>query len=70
MSADGWTMTTSHASIYQKLFNKSFPAHDAMEDVEAVRKILLNSSLNISDKMLTEIRCTTKQAENDMKYLQ
>ena len=69
MSTDGSTVKTNQASIYQKLFNRSFPAHDAMEDVKALRKILFNSSLNISDEMLTEIMCTTKHAENDMKYL-
>lgn len=68
MSTDGSTVKTSQASIYQKLFNQSFPAHDAMEDVKALRKILFNSSLDISDEMLTEIMCTTKHAENDMKY--
>lgn len=40
-----------------------------MEDVRPLRKILFNSSLNISDDKLTEITCTTKHAENDMKYL-
>ena len=40
-----------------------------MEDVRALRKILFNSSLNSSDEMLTEIMCTTKHAENVMKYL-
>lgn len=69
LSTDGSTVKTNQASIYQKLFNKSFPAHDAMEDVRALRKILFNSSLNISDEMLTELMCTTKHAENDMKYL-
>ena len=69
MSTDGSTVKTNQVSVYQKLFNQSFPAHDAMEDVRALRKILFNSSLNISDEMLTEIMCTTKHAENDMKYL-
>ncbi len=69
MSTDGSTVKTNQASIYQKLFHRTFPAHDAMEDVRALRKILFNSSLNVSDEMLTEIMCTTKHAENDMKYL-
>ena len=45
---------TSQTSIYEKIFNKSFPAHDAMEDVKALRKILFDSSLIICDEMLTE----------------
>ena len=40
-----------------------------MKDVRALTKILFNSSLNISDEMLTEIMCTTKNTDNDMKYL-
>ena len=68
-SPDGSVVKTSQTSIYEKLFNKSFPAHDAMEDVKALRKILFDSSLNICDEMLTENMCTSKHAENDMKYL-
>ena len=59
ISTDGSTVKTNQASS----------KHDAMEDVRALRKMLFNSSLNISDEMLTEIKCTTKHAENDMKYL-
>lgn len=69
MSTDGLTVKTNQASIYHKLFTQTFPAHDAMKDVRALRKILFNSGLNISCKMLTEIMCTTKHTENDMKYL-
>ena len=68
-SPGGSVVKTSQTSIYEKLFNKSFPAHDAMEDVKALRKILFDSSLNICDEMLTENMCTSKHAENDMKYL-
>ena len=68
-SPDGSVVKTSQTSIYQKLFNKSFPAHNAMEDVKALRKILFNSSLNICDEMLTESMSTCLHAENDMKYL-
>jgi len=68
-SPDGSLVKTSQTSICQKIFNKSFPAHDAMEDVKALSKILFNSSLNICDEMLTESMSTYLHAENDMKYL-
>lgn len=40
-----------------------------MEDVRALRRIVFDSRLNISEDMLTENTSTTQYAENDMKYL-
>ena len=40
-----------------------------MEDVRALRRIVFDSRLNISEDMLTENMSTTQYAENDMKYL-
>ena len=40
-----------------------------MEDVKALRRIVFDSRLNISEDMLTENMSTTQYAENDMKYL-
>ena len=66
--SDGSTVKLNQQSIYQTLFHESFPAHDAMEDVRALRRIVFDSRLNISDDMLTENMSTTQYAENDMKY--
>ena len=66
---DGSTVKLNQQSIYQTLFHKPFPAHDAMEDVRALRRIVFDSRLNISEDMLTENMSTTQYAENDMKYL-
>ena len=67
--SDGSTVKLNQQSIYQTLFHESFPAHDAMEDVRALRRIVFDSRLNISEDMLTENMSTTQYAENDMKYL-
>lgn len=40
-----------------------------MEDVRALRRIVFDSHLNISEDMLTENMSTTQHAEKDMKYL-
>ena len=56
-------------SIYQTRFRELFPAHDAMEDVRALRRIVFDSRLNISEDMLTENMSTTQYAVNDTKYL-
>ena len=62
--SDGSTVKLNQQSIYQTLFHEPFPAHDAMEDVRALRRIVFDSRLNISEDM-----STTQYAENDMKYL-
>ena len=67
--SDGSTVKLNQQSIYQTLFQEPFPAHDAMEDVRALRRIVFDSCLNISEDMLIENMSTTQYAENDMKYL-
>ena len=62
--SDGSTVKLNQQSIYQTLFHEPFSAHDAMEDVRALRRIVFDSRLNISEDM-----STTQYAENDMKYL-
>lgn len=69
VSSDGSTVKLNQQSIYQTLFLEPFPAHDAMEDVRALRRIVFDSHLNISEDMLTENMSTTQHAEKDMKYL-
>ena len=66
---DGSTVKLNQQSIYQTLFHEPFPAHYAMEDVGALRRIVFESRLNISEDMLIENMSTTQYAENDIKYL-
>ena len=66
---DGSTVKLNKQSIYQTLFHEPFLAHDAMEDVRALRRIVFDSRSNISEDMLIENMSTTQYAENDMKYL-
>ena len=40
----------NQGSIYTHLFNEQFDAHDALEDVKALRRILFDSSLSLSEK--------------------
>lgn len=69
VSSDGSTVKLKQQSICQTLFHEPFPAHDAMEDVKALRRIAFDSCLNISEDMLIENMSSTQYAENDMKYL-
>ena len=69
VSSECSTVKLNQQSIYQTLFLEPFPAHDAMEDVRALRRIVFDSHLNISEDMLTEYMSTTQQAKKDMKYL-
>ena len=69
LSPDGSKVKLNQQSIYQTLFHEPFAAHDSLEDVKALRRIVFDSRLNISEDMLTENMSTTQYAENDMKYL-
>ena len=69
VSSECSTVKLNQQSIYQTLFLEPFPAHDAMEDVRALRRIVFDSHLNISEDMLTEYMSTTQLAKKDMKYL-
>ena len=40
------------SSVYQRLFQQQFDAHDALEDVLALKKILLSSALAIDTKTI------------------
>ena len=50
--SDVSTVKLNQQSIYQTLFHEPFPAHDAMEDFGALRRIIFDSRLNISEDML------------------
>lgn len=51
---DGTFPRTNQTSLFQTLFNTSFNAHDALEDVHALRKMLFSSRLELSTKMVVD----------------
>ena len=53
-NADGTFPKTNQSSLYKTLFNQTFDAHDALEDVLALRKILFSSKLELSNKTIVE----------------
>ena len=46
-NTDGSFPQTNQFSLYNFLFNNNFDAHDALEDVLALRKILFSSKLEL-----------------------
>ena len=61
----------NQGSLYTHLFNKQFDAHDALEDVRALRRIIFDSSLNLSRKTIVENSNVTavSHALENMLYL-
>ena len=61
----------NQGSIYTHLFNEQFDAHDALEDVKALRRILFDSSLSLSKKNIVENSSviSVSQAVENMLYL-
>ena len=59
------------SSVYEHLFQTTFDAHDALEDVIALRRILFSSKLALSDEMLVNRSSviSVKDAAEDLKYL-
>ena len=68
---DGSFPKINQSSIYEALFNKSFLAHDALEDVIALKRILFSSKLKLPTKSIVENSCpvSVRHAVEDMKYL-
>ena len=58
-------------TLYSHLFNESFDAHDAVEDVKALIKIVFKSSLGITQEQVFSFgqAVTAKQANDDMQFL-
>ena len=46
--SDGGPCALNQSAVYMALFSKHFDAHDALEDVKALRRILFESRLNLS----------------------
>ena len=70
-NADGTFPKTNQSSLYKTLFNETFDAHDALEDVLALRKILFSSKLELSNKTIVEnsVLTDTNHAFEDLEYL-
>ena len=70
-NADGTFPKTNQSSLYKTLFNQTFEAHDALEDVLALRKILFSSKLELSNKIIVENSAltTSNHAFEDLEYL-
>ena len=61
----------NQGSLYTHLLNEQFDAHDALEDVRALRRIIFDSSLNLSRKTIVENSNVTAvpHALENMLYL-
>ncbi|CAB3983115.1 exonuclease R569 [Paramuricea clavata] len=70
-NGDGSFPKINQSSIYESLFNESFLAHDALEDVIALKRILFSSKLKLPTKSIVENSCpvSVRHAVDDMKYL-
>ena len=56
-------------SIYRKIFKSEFEAHDAIEDVKALGRILLSESVSLSKRELTEFATELPTATEYISYL-
>lgn len=70
-NSDGTFPKPNQSSLYNFLFAKSFEAHDALEDVLALRKIIFESRLELSLKTIIENSgvVSAAHAANLAKYL-
>ena len=68
---DGTFPKPNQSSLYKALFGESFNAHDALEDVLALRKILFSSKLELSAETIVDqsLLVTVRHAVKDMNYL-
>ena len=70
-NSDGTFPKPNQSSLYNFLFAKSFEAHDVLEDVLALRKIIFESGLELSLKTIIENSdvISAAHAAKDVKYL-
>ena len=52
---DGSFTKINQSSIYEALFNESFLAHDVLEDVIALKRIIFSSKLKLPTKSMLKI---------------
>ena len=62
---------SNQSALYSHLFNEEFKAHDALEDAKALKKILLNSALQLNKEKI--VNCSgvisVEQAVAGLSYL-
>ena len=70
MKSNGTFPPINQSSLYETLFQQSFKAHDALEDVIAFHRILFSSRLQLSIKTIVELSrlVSTSHAVNEMVY--
>lgn len=70
-NAKGTFPKVDQSSLYQALFHETFDAHDSLEDVLALRKMLFSSNLELPTRTIVDHShlVTTNHALKDMKYL-
>ena len=52
--------TNKLSDVYESLFSANFDAHDALEDIKALRKILFTPPLQVpNDKLINHGKCTS-----------
>ena len=70
-NCDGTFPKPNQSALYNTLFNDSFSAHDALEDVLALRKILFCSRLELSTETIIDHSSpvSTHDAAEDLVYL-
>lgn len=68
---DGSFPKTNQSSLYKTLFDKSFNAHDALEDVLALMTIMFSSRLELSARTIINSSClvSASHAAQDLMYL-
>ena len=55
--------------LYSTLFDQSFPAHDALEDVKALRRVLFQSNLTLTSEMIVS-KSHVMSCENALSVVQ
>ena len=70
-NAEGTFPKTNQSSLNKTLFNQTFDAHDALEDVLALRKILFSPKLELSNRTIVENSALTdtNHAFKGLEYL-
>ena len=70
-AADGSSVNINQAALYKHLFNSDFDGHDAVETLNALTKILFNSSIDTTTEEIINKSNTTSlsSALEDLTYL-
>jgi hypothetical protein len=68
--SNGQSCSSKESAFYDRLFNKTFDAHDALEDVIAPHRILFASPLRLSEDIVSYCKpVSSSNALNNCQYL-